>query len=196
MKGIEVRKLDQERVDSGFYQKYLSGRGVDIGYKGLGCPPGMETVVPNAEGLDLDTPGYNGLILPYETESLDFVFASHTLEHIPDYVKTLQEWHRVLKIGGHMVLLLPHAFLYERAYYIPGPWGSCDDHKRVYTPSRVLREIEESLRPNSYRVVSLKDNDKGFNYGIGLKVPPDYFGACFEIECVIKKIMPPKWEVI
>jgi SAM-dependent methyltransferase len=195
MKGIETRKLDKEREESGFYHKYLQGTGLDVGYKGLGLPDGIEPVRPNAVGVDLDFPGYDGKTLPFPDESQDFVFASHVLEHIPDYVNALKDWHRVLKINGHMVLLLPHAYLYERSYFIPGPWGSCADHKRVYTPARLLREIEESLLPNTYRVISLRDNDQNFNYGIGLRTPPDYFGACFEIELVLKKIKPPIWDI-
>lgn len=194
-KGIEVSKLDQEREKSGFYKKYTSGMGLDIGFKGLGCPDGMITVVPNAMGVDLDTPGYDGRRLPVPYESVDFVFASHVLEHISDYVGALQEWHRVLKYGGYLILLLPHGHLYEKSYYIPGPWPSCPDHKRVYTPARLLREIEESLRPNSYRIVSLKDNDQNFNYDRALKEPPEFYTECFEIELVLKKIRKPNWEV-
>lgn len=192
MIGIEARKRHQERHESGFYAKYMSGTGIDVGFRG---PGGDEPILPNAVGIELGSPKYDGIHLPVLDESQDFIFSSHSLEHIPDYVNALKDWHRAIKIGGHIVLLVPHGFLYERSFYVPGPWGSCDDHKRVYTPSRLLREIEESLRPNTYRVRSLRDVDHDFDYSCLLKNPPAFYKACFEIECVIQKIAPPGWEI-
>ena len=39
--------------------------------------------------------------------SLDFVVASHLLEHIRDPLGALVEWHRVLRVGGRIFLALP-----------------------------------------------------------------------------------------
>jgi predicted SAM-dependent methyltransferase len=196
MIGIEAQKNHEFRKQSGFYERYMSGVGLDIGFKGMDLHPLRQPIVLNATGVDIDYPGYDGTHLPFETTTQDFVFSSHCLEHIANYTKTLQEWHRVLKVGGYMVILVPHGFLYERSFYIPGPWGSCDDHKRVYTPSRLLREVEESLLPNSYRIVSLRDVDTNFDYAVDPKIPPDYLGWSFEIECVLKKIRLPDWKVV
>ena len=38
--------------------------------------------------------------LPFEDDSVDFIFSYHTLEHVPDYLFALSEIHRVLKHGG------------------------------------------------------------------------------------------------
>lgn len=196
MKGIEVSKMHQDRMESGFYAKYMSGHGLDIGFKGLGLPDGMEPVLPNATGVDLDYPGYDGVMLPFASESQDYVFASHVLEHIVEWQTALWEWHRVVRVGGCVIILVPHCYLYERSFTIPGPWGSCADHKRTYTPGFLLREIEAALELNSYRIVSLRDNDKNFIYERPVTQHPDFFNECFEIECVLQKIKKPSWDVI
>lgn len=41
-------------------------------------------------------------------ETYDFVCSSHTLEHIANPLRALAEWQRVLRVGGTLVLLLPH----------------------------------------------------------------------------------------
>jgi SAM-dependent methyltransferase len=43
------------------------------------------------------------------SDSFDFLLASHCLEHCPDTLKVLNEWMRVLKPGGTLFLILPHA---------------------------------------------------------------------------------------
>ena len=47
--------------------------------------------------------------LPYEDNSIDEVFSSHTLEHISKFkiVDTLKEWYRVLKPDGKLTLRVP-----------------------------------------------------------------------------------------
>jgi SAM-dependent methyltransferase len=196
-KAIEAGKMHQDRIDSGFYEKYMQGTGLDIGYKGLELHSDVEPILPNAKGIDLDTPGYDGIHLPFTDESIDFVFASHVLEHIEDYHAALKEWYRVLKIGGFLILMLPHCGLYERSYSVAGAWGSCNDHKRVYTPATLLEEIETALlNINSYRLVHIRDNDKNYNYDRPTHVDPDFYRECFEIECVLQRIKTPKWNVM
>ncbi len=40
-------------------------------------------------------------------EVYDFVFSSHCLEHIANPIKALKEWMRIIKTGGHVILILP-----------------------------------------------------------------------------------------
>ncbi len=40
--------------------------------------------------------------------SYDLVLSSHTLEHVANPLLALYEWKRVLRPGGHLVLVLPH----------------------------------------------------------------------------------------
>lgn len=47
--------------------------------------------------------------LPYEDNSVDEIYAGHILEHISirETGKTLDEWYRVLKPGGHITVTTP-----------------------------------------------------------------------------------------
>jgi hypothetical protein len=183
--GPESAKSYQRRKAGGFFDRYLSGANIlDIGYKG-GDPANLP-VVEHAVGVDRDFPGYDGLHLPFPDLSQDTVFSSHCYEHIGDYRAALCDWYRVLRVGGYMVIIIPHKYLYERKSTIPSLFNP--DHKRFYTPAALLREVEDSLPVNGFRVRHLADNDAGFDY----RVPSGQHAVgCYEIELVIQKIMRP-----
>jgi len=102
--GIESIKSYAQKVDNGFLEKYLSGKNIlEIGYQGYNANRKVVPIVENATGIDTDYPGYDGIHLPFADESQDAVYSSHVLEHIPDWGAALQDWFRVLKIGGYMV---------------------------------------------------------------------------------------------
>jgi ubiquinone/menaquinone biosynthesis C-methylase UbiE len=50
---------------------------------------------------------YDGVKIPYPDESVDVVFSSHVLEHIPDLPSFLNEVSRVLKKDGLCVHIVP-----------------------------------------------------------------------------------------
>lgn len=187
--GIEFRKFYAERQKNGFIDKYLSGRHIlDIGYQG-----GDAAALPITEsaiGVDLDYPGYDGIHLPFEDGSQDAVFASHVLEHIANYKAVLEDWYRVVKTGGYIIIFVPHKYLYERRPGLPSRWNG--DHKRFYTPCSLLMEVEESLPTNGFRVRHLADNDAGFSYEKGINCQPQ---GGYEIELVIQKIHTPDYSL-
>ncbi len=190
MVGTEASKSIALKIQNGFVARYLSGANIlDIGYRGYlheAVP-----IVPQAIGIDLQYPGYDGKTLPFADNTQDAVYSSHCLEHIDDYVGALREWHRVLRIGGFMIVSVPHQFLYEKKFARPSRWNA--DHKRFYTPSSLMEEVEEALAPNSYRLRHLIDNDVGFTYNL----PPEvHSGGCYEIEMVLEKIAGPSWNII
>jgi hypothetical protein len=168
-------------------EKYLSGPNIlDIGFRG-GDPEAVP-VTEVAIGVELDYPGYDGTHLPFPDESQDAILASHVLEHIANYQQVLREWHRVLRVGGHLVILVPHRFLYERRCDLPSRWNG--DHKRFYTPASLLAEIEQSLPVNGYRVRHLIDNDFGYDYDRAPEAEPR---GNYEVELVLQKIRRPEW---
>lgn len=185
--GEEASKSYRLRLENGFIDTYLSGKAIlDVGYKGYIAD--VVPIVPQAIGVELDFPGYDGRTLPFAEESQDAVFASHCLEHIPDFRNALQDWFRVLRVGGFLVIMVPHQFLYEKKVALPSQYNG--DHQRFYTPASLMSEIEESLPPNSYRLRHLADNDLGYDYSI----PPEHHsGGCYELELVVEKIEAPDW---
>lgn len=188
MRGPETEQAHQRRLQENFYDKYLRGQGIDVGFQG--SLPKAEPVVPYAQGIDLGHADYNGYELPVPPESQDFIYCSHCLEHVSDYKRILRAWMTALRVGGHLVITVPHQFLYEKKLTLPSRWNC--GHLRFYTPASLLREVEETFEPNSYRVIRLKDCDERFDYSI----PPDrHSGGAYEIELIVQKIKPPEWKL-
>ncbi len=187
--GRESRKSFAAKIDAGFWTRFVNGPAVlDIGFQGDGSVGSVVPIMPGAIGVDLDYPGYDGRILPFANGSQDAVYSSHCLEHISDYIKAIQEWYRVVRVGGHIITVVPSAHLYERRSRVPSRWNP--DHKRVYTPASLLAEFAAALVANAYRVRHLAENDAGYQYGL----PPSVHAeGCYEIELVIEKIVPPEW---
>jgi ADP-heptose:LPS heptosyltransferase/predicted SAM-dependent methyltransferase len=69
--------------------------------------------------------------------SVDAVFSSHLLEHIPDYRAALKDWWRCLKVGGYLVLYLPHKAFYPNI----GQPGANPDHVHDFAPSDILQAM-------------------------------------------------------
>lgn len=42
-----------------------------------------------------------------ETNSVDFVFSSHVIEHCPHTIESIRNWLRVVKPGGHVLMAIP-----------------------------------------------------------------------------------------
>lgn len=199
MRGPETEKSHDARErapcpeDGSFYNRFMKGpglavgKGLDIGYKGDPRKK-YEPVLQSATGVDLGYPGYDGHKLPFPELSQDYVFSSHCLEHVTNSVLAIREWFRVVKMRGHLVIIVPHKYLYERKHHLPSRWNG--DHKRFYTPDQLLKEIDAALKPNEWRLRWCRDNDDDYDYSIA---PPAHPGGCYEIECVIQKIQPPAW---
>ena len=184
----EAGRSYRERLRSGFYERYCGGRTIlDVGFSGYENPEG-KTGVPGAIGIDINYPGYDGVTLPFADASVDTVFSSHCLEHIVADHAVIRDWHRVLKIGGFIVCIVPSQALYEMKRFLPSLWNT--DHKRMYSPSSLLASFETALDVNSYRVRHLAENDRGYHYEIGPDTHPQ---GRYEIELVIEKIPTPSW---
>ncbi len=187
--GTEARKTYAAKIENGFFDKYLSGGAIlDIGYKGY--ERDVLSIVPQAIGIDFDYPGYDGETLPFAGASQDAIYSSHCLEHVNDARAAIREWFRVLKIGGFLVICVPHQYLYEKRLALPSQWNP--DHRRFYTPATLMADVEAALEPNSYRVRHLIDNDLGYDYAIPPHLHP---GGSYEIELVVEKITPPAWRL-
>ena len=84
-----------------FAKHFCSGVGYDIGCNRL------EWAFPGATPIDLlfDDP-WDAYNLP--DEKVDYIYSSHCLEHLPDWVEALDYWASKLKSGGALFLYLPH----------------------------------------------------------------------------------------
>jgi len=184
---IEFRKCYDRWERDGLLTKYLCGENIlDIGFRG-----GDSNAVPITDvalGIELDYPGYDGTALPFGDETQDAIFASAVLEHIPNYKDVLKEWYRVAKVGGYIIVFVPHRYLYEKRPGLPSRWNG--DHRRFYTSSSLLAEFEESLPCNGFRVRHLVEDDQGFRYAEPLEALPK---GNYQIELVVQKIAIPEY---
>ena len=53
--------------------------------------------------VDLDQFPY-----PFRDNSFDHVRAVHVIEHVADVIRTMEEFHRLLRAGGHVFIATPH----------------------------------------------------------------------------------------
>jgi len=117
----------------------LAGKGIDIG-----CGP--DPVTPDAYRFDKENGDAND-ITKYVHDEFDFVFSSHCLEHIRDPRKAIQEWWKLVRLGGHLFFIVPDEDLYEQGVF-PSRFNS--DHKATFTISKA-----KSWSPVSINVLDL-----------------------------------------
>lgn len=121
-------------------------------------------------------------------ESADLVVAAHQLQFIEDYRQALQHWHAAVRIGGHLIVSVTHAFLYERQMFLPS--RRHPEQHRLYSPRMLLDEVEEALAPNSYRVRLLADDDREYDYATPLDQDARGYG---DIVLVLQRLDAPDW---
>ena len=106
--GVDRRHANRLIVDQVELSKYCeNGKGLDIGCGRIKCHPNcigvdifpFESVDVLADARDL---------WMFNDNELDFVVASHSLEHFPDVKTVLKEWKRVIKPGGVIGVVVPN----------------------------------------------------------------------------------------
>jgi SAM-dependent methyltransferase len=179
--GEESRKTWEYKARHRFFDKYMSGYGLDIG--GTGYLQDVKPILPNAEIIGLDYLGYDGITLPFPNNSQDYIYSSHMLEYVDDRASIIKDWMRVLKFNGHIICVVPHRDLYEKKLEKPSRFN--EDHRVFFTPASLLAEFEVALPINSFRVRHMQDNDKGHFY----TDPPEIHSrGQYEIELVLQKL--------
>lgn len=76
--------------------------------------------------------------LPFKDNSVDVIFCSEVLEHVPNYKKALKECSRVLKKNGALILTVPTHMHY---------WKDDDDyvgHIRRFNPETLQNDIKRA----------------------------------------------------
>lgn len=108
-----------------FALEVCKGEGYDIGCNRV------EWSFPNSIPIDPNIDKrHNCLNLP--KLNVDYIFSSHMLEHVEDWVKVLDYWINCLKNGGILFLYLPD---YSQEYW--RPWNN-RKHINVLTPNVIV----------------------------------------------------------
>ena len=179
----EASRFFDERKAEGFWDRFVRpGPVVDVGYKGA---DDSAPIFKGAIGLDLDTPGYDGRNLPFESGTIGTIHASHLLEHIADYSYFFRECLRALAYDGTLIIFVPLMEAYEAKRVPPSRFN--EDHKRFYTSARLLFDIESSLSREAYRIAHLRERFRPEDL---VRAPEQHATGPYEIECVIEKLRP------
>jgi SAM-dependent methyltransferase len=140
----EASKAIMRRLhDTRFVSRYFVGDGIDVG-------AGPDSIAQYGEQFPLmrscrawDMPdGDAQLLATVPDASLDFVHSSHCLEHLRDPSEALHHWLRVLKPGGHLIVMIPDEDMYEQGIF---PSTSNSDHKWTFTMHKHASWSKKSL---------------------------------------------------
>lgn len=140
---------------------YTRGTGVDVGSGHNRVFPHFTTIDSGKDFggekvADIHAPGET---LPFGDKTLDFVFSSHFLEHVVDYRAALTDWWRTIKVGGHLVLYLPHKLLYPNI----GQPGANPDHKHDFMPADILVAMAGAAKAVGAGWDLVENEERGLN---------------------------------
>lgn len=175
----ETTTAKPRRLREGFFEKFCVGNGLDIGYGG-------DLVVQNCVGFDYED-GDAQYLRKFGDEEFDFVYSSHTLEHMVDVETSLHNWWRVLKQGGFLIVYIPHRDLYEKKKTLPSNWNS--DHKHFFLPESDdppdtigVRPLLDRMFPDQEIIYILECSE-----GCTITDPNIHSNGEYSIEFVVKK---------
>jgi len=184
----ETSKAKARREAEGFYEEYIIGKSViDVGVGRLDTHDGADPICSHAEMHDKDICDATTMEA-YADESFDTVYASHILEHLTDPITAIQNWIRICKPGGHIIISIPDRDLYERKKELPSKWNA--DHKYFYL-------MDESYPPHTFSFKSVvmtalcKNNMVKFqkiDLVTNKDKPEEHANGEFSLEAIIKKL--------
>ncbi len=115
-----------------------------IGWKAVGLDVDA-SVVEACQRAGLDALQYDGAHIPFENDNFDAIVSWHVIEHVSDVRATLQEWYRVLRPGGIVVLETPDANcpkVKRRGASYEKFWAA--EHTYTFTANNMARFAEQA----------------------------------------------------
>lgn len=168
--GVTAISMARRLQDSRHATRYFRGHGLDVG-GGMDSLALYREFFPLVKGVFVyDRPhGDAQFLANVVDESFDFLYSSHCLEHLRDPAEALDNWLRVVRPGGHLVVNVPDEDLYEQ-----GQWPSRfnTDHKVTFTIAKtrswspVSINVLDMLSPLRDRaeIVSVQVMDHGYRH--------------------------------
>ena len=180
----ETGKAYERRKREGYFDRYLVGKGIDIG-----CGP--DPVTPDCLAWDRpqgDAQTLDGL----EPESFDWVYSSHCLEHLKDPYAAIHRWWEILKFGGYMLVVVPDEDLFEQGIWPSkfNPWHetSYTIHKsKSWSPASInLTEMVAQLPNHQVHWIRLIDDKYDYSGGVWDRTRGE---AEAHIELLVRKVV-------
>lgn len=181
--GDETGNSYARRVSEGYFEKYFKGDVIDIG-----C--GKQTVTEGARGWDIASgDGDATFMAGIADSSYDTVYSSHTLEHLDNPELALENWWRILKPQGYLIVAVPSEDLYEQNHW---PSMFNPDHRTTWTTSKskswspVSKNLVDLIKqlPN-HKLISLRELDTNYDYSLKFCDQPK---AERQIEAIVQKL--------
>lgn len=113
-----------------------SGQGLEIGVGAQTIAPVKRTLLTDGHAShagdgSLATEFFPADAIPRADDTFQFVLSEHVLEHVPNVLKTLREWKRVLKPGGVVICFMPDPTrTFDRARELTPLSHLIDDERR------------------------------------------------------------------
>ncbi len=181
----ETSKAHKRRLKSGFYEKYIQGYGIDIGCGRIDTHDGTDPIaLENCIHHDKDICDATTMDA-YPANHFDYVYASHILEHLDNPILAIQNWIRICKKGGHVIISLPHRDLYERKKTLPSKWNL--DHRYFYLPDACEPPHTFSMKGILQAAGVFKYSMKVIDTSTNHDKPEEHANGEFSIEVIIKK---------
>lgn len=131
-----------------FAEQFCKGNGLDIGGFGSQC-------FPNAKLIDIQiNDKWDAYNLP--NKKYDYIFSSHTLEHLSNYVSALTYWKNHLKKDGVLFLYLPHP---DMEYWLP---QNNQKHLHKFYP----KDIKNILYELNFSKVIVSKRDLYYSFSV------------------------------
>lgn len=153
---------------------FCQGAGVDVASQGVPVVPwAISFDLPEEEFLNYSNgAGPKGPIhlrghadrLPFESGSLDFVYSSHYIEDVAEWIPLLAEWTRCVRISGFIVILLPDKELWNAAVAAGQPPNCAHRHEgrpgelsevfsKYFEHFRVMKDELTRVVPEDYNIL-------------------------------------------
>jgi predicted SAM-dependent methyltransferase len=123
-----------------YAKHFCKGKGVDVGCNRPEWSfPGSILIDPAIN------PQYDAMNFSPEAHDLDYIFSSHCLEHLQNWVSVLDYWTYKLKSGGTLFLYLPD---YSQEYW--RPWNN-RKHLNIFTPEIIFDYMNDNGYKNIFK---------------------------------------------
>jgi SAM-dependent methyltransferase len=176
----ESSKAKARRERENFFNLYCQGLGLDIGYGG-------DPIITGVDFWDFEH-GDAQYLKGVSDEKYDFVYSSHTIEHMVNPQTAIKNWFRVVKPGGYLIIYLPHRELYEKKKTLPSRFNP--DHKFFFLIDKdeapdtigIIPLLERSL--TGYKIIYVKECSENHT----IKDPELHSDGEYSIEAIIRKV--------
>lgn len=170
----EIFKSETDKLRK-YLEPYCIGDGVDVGAGGSKIKDSAISIdlpenerYANVGDHPIQLQGNGRYLHWFRNNVLDYCYSSHFIEDVQDTIGIMKEFTRILKLGGYLVLNLPHEMKYREV---------CDRTGQPYNQHHTIKDMSaEYIKECAKQIPELE-----FVYETGI-----LYEYCFGI--VFKKI--------